>query len=323
MSFLFAAPETLATAASDLAGIGSTLGTANAAAAAPTTGVLASAADEVSAQVAALLSQHGLGYQQISAQIAKFHDQFVQTLSAGANAYTAAEANAAQTLTNAVNAPATAVLGHPLIGSAAGAGTGGGIAGAAGGAVSNAVNRIESVVLGSNFPGGAGLFGSSFLGGTGLLGGNGTAAIQGADGALLRPTAGISALTAARALLAPAAMTNAAVVPAANGTIATAIKNAYFAIEPWVFYGFELAQYAVGWVPWVGWLAPQITIFYNLFEPMVQSGLFNIVDWLSGSLTFGQGLSNFIGDTAASINNFIYAEIHFFLPPLPPLPPLP
>src|SRR3974377_1690029 len=156
MSCLFAAPETLAAAASDWAGIGSTLGTANAAAAAPTTGVLASAADEVSAQVAALLSQHGLGYQQISAQIAKFHDQFVQTVSAGANAYTAAEANAAQTLTNAVNAPATAVLGHPLIGSAAGAGTGGGIAGAAGGAVANAGNRLQSVVLGFNFPGGGG-----------------------------------------------------------------------------------------------------------------------------------------------------------------------
>ena len=87
MSFVFAHPEALVTAASDLAGIGSTLGTANAAAAASTTGVAASAADAVSAQVAALLSEHGLGYQQLGAKLAEFHEKFVQTLSAGASAY--------------------------------------------------------------------------------------------------------------------------------------------------------------------------------------------------------------------------------------------
>jgi hypothetical protein len=325
MSFLFAAPEELATAASDLAGIGSTLGTANAVASAPTIGVAAAAADQVSAQVAALFSEHGLGYQQISAQIAKFHDQFVQTLSAGASTYAAAEANAAQTLTNAVNAPATALLGHPLIGSATSARAGGGIAGVAGGALSNAVSRIESAVAGSNFLGGAGALGSNFLGGGGLFGTSGMPALPSAVGALFGPTGGSSALTAARALLAPAAMTNAAVVPAANAfaPIGTAVKNAYLAIEPWVRYGFDLAQYAVGWVPYVGWLAPQISIFYDNIEPIVQSGIFNTVDWLTGSITFGQGLNNFIGDTAYWINQLIWAEIHFFLPPLPPLPPLP
>ena len=243
-------------------------------------------------------------------------------MSASANAFTAAEANAAQTLTNAVNGPATAVLGHPLVGTAANAGASGGVAGAAGGAVSNAVSRIESGVLGSNFLGGTGLLGSNFLGGSSLFGSNGAAAIQSAANGLLRPTAGIGALTSASALLSPVAATNGAVM-AATGAIGTAIKNAYLAIEPWVFYGFELAQYAVGWIPWVGWLAPQITIFYNLFEPMVQSGLFNIIDWLSCSISFSQGLNNFIVDTANSINRFIQAEIDFFLPPLPPLPPLP
>src|ERR1700758_3991574 len=100
MSFVHAAPGALVAAASDLAGIGSTIGTANAAAAAPTTAVLAAAADDVSTQVAALLSEHGLGYQQLSSQLAAFHEQFVQTLSAGEGAYAAAEANAAQTLAN-------------------------------------------------------------------------------------------------------------------------------------------------------------------------------------------------------------------------------
>ncbi|HUH71947.1 MAG TPA: PE family protein [Mycobacterium sp.] len=322
MSFVLAAPEALVTAASDLAGIGSTLSTASAAAAAPTTGALAAAADEVSTQVAKLFSEHGLGYQQLSAQVAAFHDQFVQALSAGGSTYAAAEANAAQTLTNAMNAPATAVLGHPLLGSGVSAGAAGGIAGAAGGALSNAVSRLESVVPGPNVLGGAGLLGSNFLGGSGLLGGNGAAAIQSAAGALLGPTGGVRALTAASALLAPAAMTNAALAPT-SAAFGDGIKSLYNAIEPWVLYGFQLAQYAVGYLPWIGFLAPQITIFYYLFEPIVQSGLFNILDWLGGSITFVQGLNNFFGATAASINTFINNEINWFLSFLPPLPPLP
>jgi PE family len=43
MSFVIAAPEYVASAASDLASIGSTIGEANAAALAPTTGVVAAA----------------------------------------------------------------------------------------------------------------------------------------------------------------------------------------------------------------------------------------------------------------------------------------
>lgn len=76
MSFVFAAPEALAAAAADMAGIGSTLNAANVVAAVPTTGVLAAAADEVSTQVAALLSAHAQGYQQLSRQMmTAFHDQ--------------------------------------------------------------------------------------------------------------------------------------------------------------------------------------------------------------------------------------------------------
>ena len=52
MSYVIAAPEMIAAAATDLANIGSSLSEANAAAAAPTTGVLAAAEDEVSAAIA-------------------------------------------------------------------------------------------------------------------------------------------------------------------------------------------------------------------------------------------------------------------------------
>jgi PE family len=138
MSFLLAAPQELADAASDLAGVGSTLSTANAAASAPTTGLLPAAADEVSTQIAKLFSAHAKGFQQLSAQAAAFHDQFVQALTASANTYVTAEANAVQTLRNAVNAPAEALLGHPLIGSG-GSGLFGGSSAAVGHAVTNAL----------------------------------------------------------------------------------------------------------------------------------------------------------------------------------------
>lgn len=54
MSYVLATPEMVAAAANNLAQIGSTLSAANAAALAPTTGVLAAGADEVSAAVASL-----------------------------------------------------------------------------------------------------------------------------------------------------------------------------------------------------------------------------------------------------------------------------
>jgi len=237
MSFMLAAPEALVAAASDIAGIGSSLNTANASASLPTTGLLPAAADEVSTQIATLFSAHGQGYQRLSAQATAFHEQFVRTLTASANTYATAETNAVQTLLNTVNAPAEAVLGHPLIGSGA-----------------NAVGRVESVLLGNS---GAGLIGR---GGSGPLGGGAGAISQAARSALLlAPTGGASGVAGAGAL--PrllSSMTNAAVAPAAFGSIATTIENIYLAVEPYVQYGFQLLAYAVGFVPFVGILAPQI-----------------------------------------------------------------
>ena len=109
MSFLIAAPQILASAATDLVKIGSTIGSANNAAAAVTTGVLPAAADEVSKQIAALFSRHAVGYQQLSTRAGAFHEQFVQALTAGADTYAAAEANVAQTLSASLNAPAQAL----------------------------------------------------------------------------------------------------------------------------------------------------------------------------------------------------------------------
>ncbi len=92
MSFLSAVPQLIAQAANDVAGIGSTINEANTAASAATTGLLAPAADEVSEAVAALFASHGQTFQALSAQVAHFHDQFVQLLNAGAASYAGAEA---------------------------------------------------------------------------------------------------------------------------------------------------------------------------------------------------------------------------------------
>ncbi|MBX9983653.1 MAG: PE family protein, partial [Mycobacterium gordonae] len=58
MSFVFATPELMTAAATDLASLGSAVSAANAAATAPTVSMLAAGADEISAAVAAVFSGH-------------------------------------------------------------------------------------------------------------------------------------------------------------------------------------------------------------------------------------------------------------------------
>ncbi|OBI91268.1 PE family protein [Mycobacterium asiaticum] len=103
MSFVFAAPELVEAAAQNLAGISSSLGQATAAAAAPTTGLLAAGADEVSAAIAQLFGTHGQEFQALSAQAAAFHQEFVGMLNAGASAYASAEASGVQALMSATS----------------------------------------------------------------------------------------------------------------------------------------------------------------------------------------------------------------------------
>lgn len=92
MSYVVAAPDAVAAATSNLANIGSTIETANATAAAPTTAELAAASDQVSAAVAALFAGHAQAYQAVGAQVAEFHAQFVQALTSAGQAYASAEA---------------------------------------------------------------------------------------------------------------------------------------------------------------------------------------------------------------------------------------
>src|SRR5580700_581749 len=92
MLFVSAQPAELSAAADDLQVIGSSLAAQNIAAAAPTTGVLRAAADQVSALTAAQFATHAEMYQAISTQAAAIHDMFVNTLGASAGSYAATEA---------------------------------------------------------------------------------------------------------------------------------------------------------------------------------------------------------------------------------------
>jgi len=114
MSFVIAAPGAIAAAASDLASIGSTIRSANAAAAGSTSGVLPAAADEVSAAIARLFGVYAQDFQALSAHAETFQDRFVKALTGGGRWYAAAEAANGSRLQSALNmlkAPIRAVAG--------------------------------------------------------------------------------------------------------------------------------------------------------------------------------------------------------------------
>lgn len=181
MSYVIAAPQTLAAATADIAGIGTALSDAHLTATAPITGALAAGADEVSAAITALFNAHAKEFQAVSAQAEAFHAEFVQALAAGAGSYASAEASGAalfhsmeQTALGVVNAPTEAMTGRPLIGNGANATVAGG-RGADGGLLYG--NGGDGAAGASGQAGGAGgnagLFGSGGNGGAGGAGASG------------------------------------------------------------------------------------------------------------------------------------------------------
>jgi hypothetical protein len=92
MSFITIVPEMLSTAAGNLQSVGSAVAAENAAALAPTTGLVPAAADEVSALTAMQFAAHAQMYQAVSAQAAAIHQMFVTMLQTSAGSYAATEA---------------------------------------------------------------------------------------------------------------------------------------------------------------------------------------------------------------------------------------
>jgi PE family len=185
MSYVIAAPEILAGAAADVAGIGSSLNAANAAATARTTVVLAAAEDEVSAAIASLFSGHAQQFQDLSARAAAFHAHFVQALDGAEGAYAAAELANASPLQAVVAgahnlvvfSPVAALTGRPLVGDGAN-GTAASPNGRAGGILygngGNGFSETTPGVAGGS-GGNAGLIGNGGNGGAGGAGATGGA----------------------------------------------------------------------------------------------------------------------------------------------------
>jgi hypothetical protein len=111
MSYVIAAPETITSAATDLATIGSNVSAAHMAAAAPTLALLPAAADEVSGSIAQLFSQHAADYQAMAAQAAAFNEGFVQNLTASAGSYASAETAIISYLNGLLNSVGTYLIG--------------------------------------------------------------------------------------------------------------------------------------------------------------------------------------------------------------------
>ncbi|PJE06784.1 PE-PPE domain-containing protein [Mycobacterium sp.] len=105
MTYVIAQPQIIATAVTDIEGIGSAVSAAGAAAAAPTSNLLAAAADEVSAAVAQFFGGYGTQFQTAVAQLEAFRGEFGRLLAAAGFAYTEAE------VTNSATIAATPLAG--------------------------------------------------------------------------------------------------------------------------------------------------------------------------------------------------------------------
>ncbi len=110
MTSLITEPQLLTTAATDAQQINSAISQARAAAAGPTTSMVAAAEDEISALTAQLFGSYGQQYQALLQQASVFHDSFVAALSSAGNAYAGAEA-AASNLLGTVEADVQGLLG--------------------------------------------------------------------------------------------------------------------------------------------------------------------------------------------------------------------
>jgi hypothetical protein len=182
MSFLFNDPEGVAAAAADLAGIGSTINSANSVAAFPTTSIVPAGQDAVSAAVADLFGAHGQAYANFSSQLADFHSQLVTNLRDNANSYADAETANASSLQSAGQEALSAAATPAQAAQGAFSGNGAPAAAAGDQGVSVSANapvfdgESAGSVLGTGASGGAAGAGiSSGLGsrGSGENGGNG------------------------------------------------------------------------------------------------------------------------------------------------------
>ncbi|HWT47759.1 MAG TPA: PE family protein [Mycobacterium sp.] len=127
-SYVIAVTEAFAAASRDLTGIGEAIREASTAAAPPTTGIAAAAADEVSTAIASFFGSYAEEFHTLTAQTMLFQVQFVRALGAARAAYAAAEASNVSLLVQGLQqqffdqgffSPFIYLTGQPLFGKAA------------------------------------------------------------------------------------------------------------------------------------------------------------------------------------------------------------
>jgi len=144
------------------------------------------------------------------------------------------------------------------------------------------------------------------------------------DSAAIALSAALSPLLQSNPTAAAAPTPAAAAAVTASATSAgDAIINAYNALQPWVAYGFELADWALSFVPGVWWISPAIDLAYFTAQPIVQSLVYSFAYLIDGQPSLiGPTLSD--GITQAATNFVTYSlEWLYSIVPLPPIPPFP
>jgi len=102
-------------------------------------------------------------------------------------------------------------------------------------------------------------------------------------------------------------------------------QDLYYAIQPWVQYGVEWAQFATSWLPGV---SSQIGIIYfQGLQPTVEATVNYLADVLHNPLNFFPTTGAYFNTLVVTGYRFINAELAWlglpFIPPLPPFPSLP
>ncbi len=114
MTHLITEPQLTAAMAADVAGIGSAISEAHAAAAGRITSLMPAAADDVSSATAALFGTYAQEYRAIINEAASFHGLFARALVAAGSAYTQAEAANSSAVSGALSALTAPVKSLPV-----------------------------------------------------------------------------------------------------------------------------------------------------------------------------------------------------------------
>jgi hypothetical protein len=105
--------------------------------------------------------------------------------------------------------------------------------------------------------------------------------------------------------------------------VQASIKQAYTSVERWPAYAADWANFSLGLLPGLWWVAPSVPFAYNTAEPLIRAGVYSVADLIG--LDPGQFVRDIRdGIQTSSSNARIYAKAwaDSFVP-VPTLPPYP